>query len=189
MANIQDPEFNKNVSMVYTEEPGFTGYKGLDFTKIDDVEQILRVSLATGENSTNSLLSGIYNNKLFITGDSWPLGVKGNIVYQADLNPQFDGVQTYQEQSSNISNYGPSGITGTIMGANAYRRELYIQNLATGTLYVKYGSNISPSSFNFILARNTAINEGNGGELNDKGYNGEVSVSGINVRYIGWERY
>ena len=48
MANIQDPEFNKNVSMVYTEEPGFTGYKGLDFTKIDDVEQILRVSLATG---------------------------------------------------------------------------------------------------------------------------------------------
>ena len=36
MSNIQDPDFNKNVSMVYTEEPGFTGYKGLDFTKIDE---------------------------------------------------------------------------------------------------------------------------------------------------------
>jgi len=188
MSNIQDPEFNKNVSMVYTEEPGFTGYKGLDFTKIDDLEQILRVSLATGENSTNSLLSGI-NSKLFYTGDNFPLGNKGLVVYQADLSPQFDGVQTYQEQSSNISNYGPSGITGTIMQANSYRRELYIQNLSTGTLYVKYGPNVSASSFNFILARNTFNNEANGGELNDKGYNGEVSVSGIGARYIGWERY
>jgi hypothetical protein len=188
MSNIQDPDFNKNVSMVYTEEPGFTGYKGLDFTKIDDVEQILRTSIGTGANSTNSYLSGI-NEKLFVTGDNFPLGVKGLIVYQADLNPQFDGVQTYQEQSSNISNYGPSGITGTIMQTNSYRRELYIQNLSTGALYVKYGANINPNSFNFILAKNTAINEGDGGSLSDQGYNGQVSVSGINVRYIAWERY
>jgi hypothetical protein len=188
MSNIQDPDFNKNVSMVYTEEPGFTGYKGLDFTKIDDVEQILRTSIATGENSTNSYLSGI-NEKLFVTGDNFPLGVKGLIVYQADLNPQFDGVQTYQEQSSNISNYGPSGITGTIMQTNSSRRELYIQNLSTGALYVKYGANISPNSFNFILAKNTNTNEGDGASLSDQGYNGQVSVSGINVRYIAWERY
>ena len=33
MANIQDPNFNKNVSMVYVEQPGFTGYKGLILQK------------------------------------------------------------------------------------------------------------------------------------------------------------
>lgn len=36
MSNIKENEFNKNVAEVYTEEPGFTGYKGLDFGKIDD---------------------------------------------------------------------------------------------------------------------------------------------------------
>lgn len=42
--NIQNTEFNKNVSMVYTQEANFTGYKGLDFTKIDDIESLLRNS-------------------------------------------------------------------------------------------------------------------------------------------------
>lgn len=193
MANIQDTEFNKNVSMVYVEEAGFTGYRGLDFTKIDDIEQILQTSLSTGQNSTNSYLSGIYNDKLFVTGDNWPLGVKGTIVYQADLSPQFDGVQTYPEQSSNISNYGPSGSNGTIMNANPYRRELYIQNLSTGKLYVKYGANINSDSFNFILAANTTTDAGDGGSLSDQSYAGLVSVSGTvltnSPRYIAWERY
>lgn len=193
MANIQDTEFNKNVSMVYVEEPGFTGYRGLDFTKIDDIEQILQTSLSTGQNSTNSYLSGIYNDKLFVTGDNWPLGVKGSVVYQADLSPQFDGVQTYPEQSSNISNYGLSGLNGLIMEANPYRRELYIQNLSTGKLYVKYGNNINTGSFNFILAANTATDAGDGGSLSDQSYAGAVSVSGAvltnSPRYIAWERY
>jgi len=39
--NIQNTEFNKNVSMVYTREANFTGYKGLDFTKLDSIEDIL----------------------------------------------------------------------------------------------------------------------------------------------------
>lgn len=42
MVNQKDPNFNKNVSMVYVEELNFTGYKGLDFTKLDDLESLLR---------------------------------------------------------------------------------------------------------------------------------------------------
>lgn len=41
MSNQQDPNFNKNVSMVYVEEPNFTGYKGLDWNKLDSIEDIL----------------------------------------------------------------------------------------------------------------------------------------------------
>jgi hypothetical protein len=44
MSNIYDPNFNKNVVEVYTEEPGFTGFKGLEWNKLDDIESLLRNS-------------------------------------------------------------------------------------------------------------------------------------------------
>lgn len=42
MPNIYDPNFNKNVVEVYTEEAGFTGFKGLEWNKLDEVESLLR---------------------------------------------------------------------------------------------------------------------------------------------------
>lgn len=199
MANIYDPNFNKNVVEVYTEEPGFTGYKGLDWNKLDSIEDILT---GIGGNTPNYYLSGIqYNtsgikdnttsidNKIFITGDPYPAGVQGTIVFQADLSQQFDAVTTFPEQSTGISNFAPSGSNGTILAANSIRRELRVQNLDTGVLYVKYGLDANASSFNFVLAKNTSVNAGDGGILNDQGYFGAVSVSGlVTPRYISWER-
>ena len=89
---------------------------------------------------------------------------------------------------STISNYSVSGSNGTILAANSNREELFIQNLAATALYVKYGSSASSSSFNFILASNTAANAGDGGSLSDLNYTGIVSVSGSNPSYIAWER-
>lgn len=211
MPNAKDPNFNKNVSMVYVEEAGFTGYKGFDFTKIDDIENILRAGVAiTGSvkvtnlsgsfdsATANSYLSGILSettnidNKLFVTGDPSPAGVQGTIVFQADLTQQFDAVTNFPEQSSGINNFNADTSNGTVLNENIYRRELFIQNLATGVLYVKYGAQANISNFNFILAANTSTNAGDGGSLSDQGYNGVVSVSGINginsPRYIAWER-
>lgn len=195
MANIQDPNFNKNVSMVYVEQPGFTGYKGLDFTKLDNIEDILT---GVGGNGPNYYLSGILNettsidNKLFVTGDPFPAGVQGTVVFQADLTQQFDGITTFPEQSSLINNYKPSGSNGLVLTSNPYRRELYIQNLASGELYVKYGTTADAGSFNFILSKSTATNAGDGGSLSDQSYNGNVSVSGVegvnSPKYICWER-
>jgi len=192
MPNIYDPNFNKNVVEVYTEEPGFTGFKGLDWRKLDSIKDILT---GVGGYGPNSYLSGIkqdttsINNKLFVTGDAYPAGVQGTIVFQADLNPQFDGVTTFPEQSTGISNFTASGSNGTILNVNSSRKELYVQNLDTGVLYVKYGLGANDSSFNFVLAKNTSVNAGDGGTLNDKGYFGIVSVSGlVTPRYISWER-
>jgi hypothetical protein len=127
-----------------------------------------------------------------VTGDPWPAGVQGTIVFQADLTQEFDGVTSFPEQSSLINNFSPSGLNGLLLTSNPYRRELFIQNLATGILYVKYGAGASDTSFNFVLATNTATNAGDGGSLSDQGYNGDVSVSGVNgvnsPRYIFWER-
>lgn len=202
MPNQQDPNFNKNVSMVYVEEPGFTGYKGFDFNKIDNIEDILREGITTGSFGTNSYLSGIttvlngisgvaenIDNKIFATGDPWPAGVQGTIVFQADLTQQFDGVTTFPEQSASINNFTPSGTNGMVLSSNQFRREFYVQNLSTGILYVKYGTGIHSSSFNFILAGCTTNNAGDGGSLADQSYNGDVSVSGVgNINYISWER-
>jgi len=192
MPNIYDPNFNKNVVEVYTEEPGFTGFKGLDWRKLDSIEDILT---GVGGYGPNSYLSGIkqdttsINNKLFATGDAWPAGVQGTIVFQADLNPQLDGVTTFPEQSTGISNFTVSGSNGRILAANSSRREFFVQNLDTGVLYVKYGLGASASSFNFVLAANSATNAGDGGSLNDQSYVGDVSVSGlVPPRYISWER-
>jgi hypothetical protein len=192
MANIYDPNFNKNVVEVYTEEPGFTGYKGLDWRKLDSIEDILT---GVGGTGPNTYLSGIFNDttsidsKLFVTGDPWPAGVQGTIVFQADLSQQFDAVTTFPEQSTGISNFTASGSNGRILAANSIRREFFVQNLDTGVLYVKYGLGANASSFNFVLAGNTSTNAGDGGSLNDQSYVGDVSVSGLaNVRYISWER-
>jgi hypothetical protein len=107
MPNQQDLSFNKNVSMVYIEEAGFTGYRGLDFTKLDNIEDILRQGVViSGSLADSANIGGIKINtdsidsKLFVTGDPYPAGVQGTIVFQADLNPQFDGIVTYQADTA-----------------------------------------------------------------------------------------
>lgn len=194
MANIYEPNFNKNVVEVYTEEPGFTGYKGLDWRKLDSIEDIL--TGAAGTNGPNSYLSGILNNttsiddKLFVTGDPYPAGVQGTIVFQADLTQEFDGVTVFPEQSTGINNYAVGTSNGKILDYNPYRKELFIQNLATGSLYVKYGSSAaSVSSFSFILPGSSYPEAGDGGNVNDQNYAGDVNVfSSLTPRYISWER-
>lgn len=40
--NVYNPDFNRNVIQVYTEETGFTGFKGLEWNKLDNIEELLR---------------------------------------------------------------------------------------------------------------------------------------------------
>jgi hypothetical protein len=87
-----------------------------------------------------------------------------------------------------ISNFTVSGANGTVLQANSNREELFIQNLATGQLYVKYGTSGASDSFNFVLAGNSFANAGDGGSLSDLNYAGVVSASGLNPSYICWER-
>jgi len=138
MPNQMDPNFNKNVSMVYVEEIGFTGYKGLDFTKLDNIEDIL-----TGPSSgPNLYLSGIKTNttsidgKLFVTGDSYPAGVQGTIVFQADLNPQFDAVMMYQ---ADTAGNGKVVFTNTFVALpnTGYIKNVTFINASNSTIEVK----------------------------------------------------
>jgi hypothetical protein len=153
----------KRISLVYNSE--LSGFQALDFSKIDGIETLL--------------------NAFTVTGDNIPSGIT---VYQANLNKDLDNVSTSPIQSSTISNSTASGSNGTVLAANQNRLELFVQNLATGVLYVKYGESANNTSFNFVLAANTASNAGDGGSLSNQAYTGIVSVSGSTPNYICWER-
>lgn len=140
MPNIREPNFNKNVIEVYTEEPGFTGYKGLEWNKLDSVEDILRQGVVvsgfdTNLNTTNSILSGI-NNKIFVTGDPSPAGVQGSIVFQADLNPQFDAVVTYQADAGGNGRVVFNNTFVTLPNTG-YIKNLTFINASNSTIEVK----------------------------------------------------
>jgi hypothetical protein len=87
-----------------------------------------------------------------------------------------------------ISNFTVSGTNGTALQANADREELFIQNMSTSHLHVKYGTFASSNSFNLVLASSTNAGGGDGGSLSDLNYTGIVSVSGVSPNYICWER-
>jgi hypothetical protein len=100
-------------------------------------------------------------------------------------------VDDLTSKGSNISNFVPSTTNGIALQPNADREELFIQNLATNNLFVKYGENASSNSFNFILISGSADLAADGGILSDLNYTGAISVSGANQstpNYIAWER-
>ena len=155
MANIYDPNFNKNVVEVYTEEPGFTGYKGLDWNKLDSIEDILT---GVGGTGPNFYLSGILNttsgilkdtisidNKLFITGDPWPAGVQGTIAFQADLSAQYDNVDIAGYAGADIS-----GIRQTVnsVGVDVSGIRQTVNSVGVDVSGINY--NISKMSSNYV---------------------------------------
>ena len=97
-------------------------------------------------------------------------------------------VDDLTSKGGTISNFTPSSANGTALQANANREELFVQNLQSGNLYVKYGTSAASNSFNFVLASSTVSGGGDGGSLSDLNYTGIVSVSGLNSNYICWER-
>jgi hypothetical protein len=97
-------------------------------------------------------------------------------------------VDDLTSKGGTISNFTPSGTNGTVLQPNANREELFIQNLSTTHLHVKYGVSAASNSFNFVLDSATGAGQGNGGSLSDLNYTGIVSVSGVSPNYICWER-
>lgn len=155
MPNQRDPNFNKNVIEVYTEEPGFTGYKGLEWNKIDSIEDIL-----TGVSSgPNLYLSGIkkdttsIDGKLFVTGDPYPAGVQGTIVFQADLNPQFDAVMMYQ---ADTAGNGKVVFNNTFVELpnTGYIKNVTFINASNSTIEVRQGDTVD---FGVPIPTNTTL--------------------------------
>lgn len=160
MVNVQDPNFNKNVSMVYIEEPGFTGYKGLDFTKLDNIEDILRQGVViSGSLADSAYISGIKVNtdsidsKLFVTGDPFPAGVQGTIVFQADLNPQFDAVMMYQ---ADTAGNGKVVFNNTFVELpnTGYIKNVTFINASNSTIEVRQGDTVD---FGVPIPTNTTL--------------------------------
>jgi hypothetical protein len=193
-ATSYDPS-EKRLSFVYNSE--ITGFQPLDFGKLNNVEDVLINFSGFGINVHQDDLNPI-TDSVSVSGRLYEVisgfDTFGINVHQDDLNVSTDSVTAVPEKGGLISNYTPSGINATILAGNSARKQLYIQNLATGTLYVKYGSSAGTNSFNFVLGGASYLSGGNGGILSDLGYTGIVSVcSGLGTgpvspNYIDWEK-
>jgi hypothetical protein len=92
--NIKENSFNKNVIEVYTKEPGFTGYKGLDWNRLDDIEDLINrngdwiSNDRVGSNNETVLYANSGRKELFIQNlGIYPLFVKyGKNPTSSDFN-------------------------------------------------------------------------------------------------------
>ena len=209
MSNLTTTDVTeKRISLVYNSD--ITGFQPMDFSKIDGIESLLTsgisvtANLAQGINSssltsvdqTKAIAVQIFNEDGSIIGGSneflkaYPAGLGSALaeyVNNEGINYPLP-VTIIQQKKSNISNFTVSGTNGTVLQPNANREELFVQNLQSGNLYVKYGASANSNSFNFILTSGSASGAGDGGSLSDLNYTGILSVSGVSPNYICWER-
>ena len=183
-----DPS-EKRLSFVYNSE--ISGFQPLDFGKLNNVEDVLINFSGFGINVHQDDLNPI-TDSVSVSGRLYEVisgfDTFGINVHQDDLSASTDFVTAVPERNSTISNFTPSGTNGTVLQANANRKELFVQNLQSGNLYVKYGASAASNSFNFVLASSTVSGGGDGGSLSDLNYTGVVSASGVSPNYICWER-
>jgi hypothetical protein len=179
----------KRLSFVYNSD--VSGFQPLDFGKLNNLEDVLINFSGFGINVHQDDLNPIMDS-VSVSGSLYEVisgfDTFGINVHQDDLTASTDFVTAVPERSSTISNFIPSGTNGTVLQANANRKQLFVQNMSTSHLHIKYGATAASNSFNFNLASSTNAGGGDGGTLSDLNYTGIVSVSGVSPNYISWER-
>ena len=181
--NIRQSDFNKNVIQVYTQEANFTGYKGFDFTAIDDLEYLIRQQLipyASGIKS--SLDQGVNTNQLdlnYITDSvsigggalSYLSGIanQGINVNQLDLNYTTDNVSISGKALSYLSGIAEQGVS--LKGLNTVNvnvtggslnvlNEVEIKNAVNSPVPIAGTVNIEPVRTNVISSYTIKTNVG-----------------------------
>ena len=205
--NIKQSEFNKNVIQVYTQEANFTGYKGFDFTAIDDLEYLIRGELipyASGIKS--SLDQGVNTNQLDLNYITDNVSISGRAltylsgianagvnVNQSDLNYITDNVSISGQALSYLSGIAEQGVS--LKGLNTVNvnvtggslnvlNEVEIKNALNNPVPVSFGTDPLPIS-GTVTASNVingldsfAVVTGN--LVVGAGYDGAVRIVGFN---------
>jgi len=121
MGPIKNTDFSKNVIMVYSTEPGFSGYKALEESQIKNIEL-----------QSSGILEKIdaINNKLQTTGDLYT----GLLVYQADLNAVYDNVDIGGYAGADLSGLN-SAVSNNFPVYNSIELKYDGSNNTTGVFY------------------------------------------------------
>lgn len=103
---------------------------------------------------------------------------------------------TTESVASTVSNSSVSGINnqgfGVILPNNPSRKQLFVQNLSTGRLLVRFSATLpTTGSYNVVLKGGATMADGLGAAYENERYSGPVSVSGWDastpIQYISWE--
>lgn len=123
-------------------------------------------------------------------------GVGSNVAVTNAVLAVSGVVQSASASSSTVSNSSISGISnggfGVILPNNASRKQLFVQNLSTGRLLVRFSATLpTTGSYNVVLKGGTAMADGLGAAYESYSYSGPVSVTGWDastpIQYISWE--
>lgn len=135
---------------------------------------------------------------MYISGENGKLRVFTPSDFNSNITGDFT-VSNIEVTSGNIfaeptptnspNNFQISGTQGLVLSANENRNGYFIQNLATGRLFVKHGDSASASSFNYILAGGYSSDDGYGDSNYKRGYTGSLSVftDQGTARFIAWQ--
>lgn len=117
--------------------------------------------------------------------------INGTVNVSATGVSNVSGLVTAQYPSStSVSTSTPASVYGLSLAANTARKSWFVQNLATGALYIKFGTAATNSSFNVVLKGQTNSDSFDGASWTDEGarYKGNVSTTGIGpANFIIWE--
>ena len=105
----------------------------------------------------------------------------------------YSAVTTTPSGSATVSNQIVSGSNQTLFAANPNRLAVFVQNLHTGVLGIRFSTSTPTTGLmNVLLKGGAAVNDGNGGTWLDSPavYKGPISVAsfgGAPVLYNSWE--
>ncbi len=170
LASISGTNANILLAVDMLEGYASTGNSYLASISGTSVSILAAVDTLEGLNTTG--------NSLVESGNDYLASISGNIASMA-----ADVDKTY----SSVSRVTATGAS-TLFSGNANRKELFVQNMATGVLYVAFSAAADGSNFDLILPADTASRAGNGGIYFDDNYTGLISASGNPMDVIAWQK-
>jgi len=71
-----------------------------------------------------------------------------------------------------------SNTNALLLSSNPSRTLLFLQNIGTSPIFIKYGlsASITSGGYNFVVAGGSRSNDGTGEKVSDSSYNGPVSI-------------
>lgn len=76
---------------------------------------------------------------------------------------------------------------GDVLAANSKRKGFIIQNVGTGTIFIRFGTGASSTVFHIVLKGGTGDSDGNGGsysQMEGTVFQGIISVAGITPKFV-----
>lgn len=179
---------NFNPVLTYLWDSGISGMRAVTPSDLGSTASINVTGdlVVNTQDIENLLTSGLYDP----SGNVLLSEIFAQLLNGTSAVNVSNAVKTQPVAASGVNGNAIITSNGTVFNPNVNRVGYGIQNLNTGTLFVKLGSGCSPASFSMILSAGNNVDDGKGGILTEDQvtFTGAFSASGVgNTRFVAWE--